>query len=99
MGLLDQRVAVVTGAGRGIGREIALCLASEGASVVVNDLGTSLDGADASEDAAAETCRLIEEDGGKAAANRESVSDFDAAGRIVAHAVDTFGSIDILVNN
>ena len=99
MGLLDNRVAVVTGAGRGIGREIALCLASEGARVVVNDLGTSLDGAGEHEDAAAETCRVIEEAGGQAVANRESVSDFDAAGRIVAQAVDAFGSIDILVNN
>jgi NAD(P)-dependent dehydrogenase (short-subunit alcohol dehydrogenase family) len=99
MGLLDGRVAVVTGAGGGIGREIALCLAAEGASVVVNDLGTSLGGEGAGLDPAAETCRLIEKAGGKAVPNPESVSDFDGAGRIVAQAVDTFGSIDILVNN
>jgi NAD(P)-dependent dehydrogenase (short-subunit alcohol dehydrogenase family) len=99
MGLLDGRVAVVTGAGGGIGREIALCLAAEGANVVVNDLGTSLGGEGSAQDPAAETCRLIEKAGGKAVANPESVSDFDGAGRIVAQAVDTFGSIDILVNN
>ena len=99
MGLLDDRVAVVTGAGGGIGREIALCLASEGARVVVNDLGTTLDGAGTAQGPAAETCRLIEEAGGKAVPNGESVADFDGAGRIIAQAVDTFGSIDILVNN
>ncbi len=99
MGLLDDKVAVVTGAGGGIGREIALCLASEGARVVVNDLGTTLDGAGTAQGPAAETCRLIEDAGGKAVANGESVADFDGAGRIVAQAVDTFGSIDILVNN
>src|ERR1700733_8477604 len=99
MGLLDDRVAVVTGAGGGIGREIALCLASEGARVVVNDLGTTLDGAGTAQGPAAETCALIEKAGGKAVANGESVADFDAAGRIVAQAVETFGSIDILVNN
>lgn len=99
MGLLDDRVAVVTGAGGGIGREIALCLASEGARVVVNDLGTTLDGAGTAQGPAAETCRLIEDAGGKAVPNGESVADFDGAGRIIAQAVDTFGSIDILVNN
>jgi NAD(P)-dependent dehydrogenase (short-subunit alcohol dehydrogenase family) len=99
MGLLDGRAAVVTGAGRGIGREIALCLAAEGASVVVNDLGTGLDGAGTAEDPAAETCGLIEKSGGLAEANYESVSDFAAAGRIVGHCVERFGRIDILVNN
>jgi NAD(P)-dependent dehydrogenase (short-subunit alcohol dehydrogenase family) len=99
MGLLDGRVAIVTGAGGGIGREIALCLATEGASVVVNDLGTSLDGQGQGQDPAVETCRMIEKAGGKAVPNPESVSDFDGAGRIVAQAVETFGSVDILVNN
>jgi NAD(P)-dependent dehydrogenase (short-subunit alcohol dehydrogenase family) len=99
MGLLDGRVAVVTGAGRGIGREIALSLAAEGASVVVNDLGTGLDGAGTAEDPAAETCRLIDKAGGTAEPNYESVSDFAAAGRIIDHATGRFGRIDILVNN
>ena len=99
MGLLDGKVAVVTGAGGGIGREIARCLASEGARVVVNDLGATLDGSGTAQGPAAETCRLIEEAGGTAVANGESVADFDGAKRIVDQAVGTFGSIDILVNN
>ena len=65
----------------------------------MNDLGTTLDGAGTAQGPAAETCRLIEDAGGKAVANGESVADFDGAGRIIAQAVDTFGSIDILVNN
>jgi NAD(P)-dependent dehydrogenase (short-subunit alcohol dehydrogenase family) len=99
MGLLDGRVAVVTGAGRGIGRDIARCLASEGASVVVNDLGASLEGEGKADDPASETVRLIEGAGGKAVANGDSVSEYDGAGRIIAQAVDTYGQIDILVNN
>jgi NAD(P)-dependent dehydrogenase (short-subunit alcohol dehydrogenase family) len=99
MGLLDGRVAVVTGAGRGIGRDIARCLASEGASVVVNDLGASLEGEGKADDPASETVASIEEAGGKAVANGESVSDFEGARRLIAQAVDTFGQIDILVNN
>ncbi|HZU79639.1 MAG TPA: SDR family NAD(P)-dependent oxidoreductase [Acidimicrobiales bacterium] len=99
MGLLDGRVAVVTGAGRGIGREIALCLAAEGAAVVVNDLGVSLGGEGTGEDPAADTAAYIEKNGGRAVANHDSVSDFEGAGRIIAQAVDSFGKIDILVNN
>src|SRR5258706_4005598 len=99
MGLLDGRVAVVTGSGRGIGREFALCLAAEGAAVVVNDVGVSLDGRGTDEDPAAVTVRDIEKAGGRAVASYDSVSDFDAAGRIIQTAVDAFGTIDILVNN
>ncbi len=99
MGLLDGRVAVVTGSGRGIGREIARCLASEGAAVVINDVGVSLDGRGGEEDPAAQTVKDIENEGGRAVANYDSVSDFEAAGRIIQTAVDTFGTIDIHVNN
>jgi NAD(P)-dependent dehydrogenase (short-subunit alcohol dehydrogenase family) len=99
MSLLEGRVAVVTGAGRGIGRSIALCLADEGASVVVNDIGVSLGGEGTDEDPAEQVCREIAERGGKAVANRDRVDDFAAAGRIIATAVDNFGQIDILVNN
>src|ERR1700689_3453977 len=98
MGILDGRVAVVTGAGRGIGRAIALCLATEGAKVVVNDVGVSLGGEGTAEDPAAGVCAEIESQGGVAVPNHDSVSDFAAAGRIIETAVDTFGSIDILIN-
>ena len=90
---------MVTGAGRGIGRDIALCLASEGAKLVVNDVGVSLAGAGTAEDPAAAVCEEIEAAGGEAVANHDSVSDFDAAGGIVARAIEAFGRIDILVNN
>ena len=97
--LLENRVAVVTGAGRGIGRQFALELAAQGAAVVVNDLGVSLRGDAEAEDPATSVCREIEASGGRAVPSHESVSDFEAAGRIVATAVDTYGRIDILVNN
>ena len=99
MGLLNGRVAVVTGAGRGIGRDIALCLASEGAKVVVNDVGVSLGGEGTKDDPAAQVCETIVSRGGEAVANHDSVSDFESAGRIVNTAVESFGKIDILVNN
>jgi NAD(P)-dependent dehydrogenase (short-subunit alcohol dehydrogenase family) len=99
MGLLDGRVAVVTGSGRGIGREFALCLAREGASVVVNDVGVSLDGQGSDEDPAAQVCKEIEALGSSAVPSYDSVTDFDGAARIVQAAVDAFGQLDILVNN
>src|SRR5438067_13453253 len=97
--LLEDRVAVVTGSGRGIGRDLALCLAREGAKVVVNDVGVSLDGRGTDEDPAAQVCKEIEALGGSAVPSYDSVSDFDAAGGIIRTAVDEFGRIDILVNN
>src|SRR6266567_571268 len=99
MGLLDGRVAVVTGSGRGIGREFALCFGREGAKVVVNDVGVSLDGQGTDDDPALQVCKEIEALGGAAVPNYDSVSDFDGAGRIIQTAVDAFGTIDILVNN
>ena len=97
--LLENRVAIVTGAGRGIGREFALELAAQGAAVVVNDLGVSLRGDAEGEDPAASVCREIEASGGRAVPSHESVTDFAAAERMVGTAVDAFGRIDILVNN
>jgi NAD(P)-dependent dehydrogenase (short-subunit alcohol dehydrogenase family) len=99
VGLLDGRVAIVTGSGRGIGREFALCFGREGAKVVVNDVGVSLDGRGTDEDPAVQVCKEIEALGGEAVPNYDSVSDFDAAGRIVQTGVDAFGTVDILVNN
>jgi NAD(P)-dependent dehydrogenase (short-subunit alcohol dehydrogenase family) len=99
MGILDGRVAVVTGSGRGIGREFALCMAREGAKVVINDVGVSLDGQGTDEDPAAQTCKEIEALGSEAVPNYDSVTDFDGAQRIIQTAVESFGKIDILVNN
>ena len=99
MGLLDRRVAVVTGSGRGIGRDFALCFAREGARVVVNDVGVALDGRGGDQDPAAQVCKEIELLGGEAVPNYDSVSDFEGGRRIVQAAVDAFGTIDILVNN
>ena len=99
MGLLDGRVAVITGSGRGLGREFALCMAREGASVVVNDVGVSLDGQGTDEDPAAQVCKEIEAAGGNAAPSYDSVTDFDGAASIINTGVEAFGRVDILVNN
>jgi len=95
---VDGKVAIVTGAGGGLGREHALLLAEHGASVVVNDLGGSVDGTGAS-DAADSVVEEIKAAGGKAAANKDSVSDREGAKRIVETAVKEFGTVDIVVNN
>jgi NAD(P)-dependent dehydrogenase (short-subunit alcohol dehydrogenase family) len=99
MGICDGRVAIVTGAGRGIGREYALMLAAEGASVVVNDLGGSRDGSGNDATPAQEVVQEIEANGGRAVANASDVSSFAAAGEMVQQAVDEFGRLDVLVNN
>ena len=96
---LKGKVAVVTGAGGGIGREIALALAAEGVSIVVNDIGVSLTGEGGSESPAQETSGLITQKGGKAVISNESVSSWNGAQLIIKKALDTFGKIDIVVNN
>lgn len=98
-GILHGRVAIVTGAGNGLGREHALELARQGAKVVVNDLGTSNEGAGLSDQPAHQVVALIRAEGGEAVANGADVADFDAAQEMVQQAIDTFGGLDILVNN
>jgi NAD(P)-dependent dehydrogenase (short-subunit alcohol dehydrogenase family) len=97
--LLEGRVAVVTGAGRGVGRGFALELAREGAKVVVNDLGCGIDGQGSAEDPAEQVVKEIKAMGREAVANYDSVSSFSGAANIIQTAVKNFGRIDILVNN
>jgi NAD(P)-dependent dehydrogenase (short-subunit alcohol dehydrogenase family) len=96
---LTGRVAIVTGAGRGLGREHALLLAKRGAKVVVNDLGSSVTGTGRSADAAEEVATEIRQAGGEALANACSVTDADGIEAMVAETIDCWGRIDILVNN
>jgi NAD(P)-dependent dehydrogenase (short-subunit alcohol dehydrogenase family) len=99
MGILDGKVALVTGAGRGIGREHALMMASEGARVVVNDLGGDAAGGGGDTTPAQETVADIEAMGGEAVVNGGNVAKFDEAGAMVQQAIDTYGDINIVVNN
>ena len=96
---LEGKVAVVTGSGRGIGRAHAIALAAEGAKVIVNDPGVERDGSGGTVAPADEVVALIRENGGEAAANYNSVADYEQAGRIIGDAVNAYGRIDILVNN
>ena len=98
-GLCDGRVCIVTGAGRGIGREYALMLAAEGASVVVNDLGGAVDGAGRSTDPAADVVREITAAGGRAVSDTNDISSTAGAEALVAGALESFGGLDVLVNN
>src|SRR6266849_6308919 len=98
VGLLDGKVAIVTGAGHGIGRAHAMELARQGAKVVVNDLGSSVSGAGAGRDAD-ETVALVEKLGGEAIANYGDVSNDRQCAELVQQAVDSWGRLDILVNN
>src|SRR6201995_85821 len=99
MALLDGKVAIITGAGRGIGREEALLMAKQGAKIVVNDLGGHFDGTGQSRSPAEEVVKEIRSAGGEAVANYESVSDFKSSKRIIECAIDNFGKLNIVVNN
>jgi NAD(P)-dependent dehydrogenase (short-subunit alcohol dehydrogenase family) len=99
MGICDGRVVIVTGSGRGLGREHALEFARQGARVVVNDLGVAQDGSDPSDTPAQQVVEEITALGGEAVTSGHDVADWDAAGEMVQLAIDTFGGLDVVVNN
>ena len=99
MGQLDGRVAIITGAGRGIGREHALLFAAEGAKVVVNDLGGAADGSGDDRSPAEQVVAEIRAMGGEAIANADNVADWEGGQRMINAAIETFGDLHILVNN
>src|SRR5690242_9046550 len=99
MGLLEGKVAVVTGAGHGVGRGEALALAAAGAKVVVNDLGGSVTGEGADKRPAEEVAGAIRDRGGEAVANYDDVADFAGSKNLIDQAIESFGRLDVLVNN
>jgi NAD(P)-dependent dehydrogenase (short-subunit alcohol dehydrogenase family) len=99
MGALDGRIAIITGAGRGIGREHALLFAAEGAKVVVNDLGGALDGSGDDRSPAQQVVDEITAAGGEAVANADDITDWEGGKRLVDAAIETFGDLHVLVNN
>ncbi|HVE93308.1 MAG TPA: SDR family oxidoreductase [Acidimicrobiales bacterium] len=99
MGALDGRVAIITGAGRGIGREHALLFAGEGAKVVINDLGGAVDGSGDDRSPAEQVVDEIKAMGGEAVANADNVADWEGGQRLINTAIETFGDLHVLVNN
>ena len=99
MGALDGRVAIITGAGRGIGREHALLFAAEGARVVVNDLGSAADGSGDDRTPAQQVVDEVRAMGGEAIANADNVADWEGGQRLVNAAIETYGDLHVLVNN
>ena len=99
MGALDGRVAIITGAGRGLGREHALLFAAEGAKIVVNDLGGANDGSGSDMTPAQQTVADIKAMGGEAIVNTDNVADWEGSERMIDSAIEAFGDLDILVNN
>lgn len=98
-GLVDGRVVIITGAGRGIGRAHALAFAAEGAKVVVNDIGAGIDGATSGESPAEQVVQEIRDAGGEAVINGDDVADWAGAENLIKTALDEFGRLDVLVNN
>lgn len=98
-GICQDRTVIITGAARGLGKSYALAFAKEGANVVVNDIGTSLHGEGRDTSAADAVVEEIRAAGGKAVANHDDITDWEAAGRIVRTAIDSFGGLDVVVNN